>query len=295
MVRDPRSGRTSSAAHGRAASIYRGKFYDYPIVPMNVLRNLGLVEAVRCVCSYLWVRLHPPRDQSTRSRDSSRRDSVGACIATSSRRTARRSGACRAAEISADWGAQRIKDLSLFRAVWEAMTPKRLRNRRQPEKQVTSLIDEFNYPKYGPGMMWERCADIVTERGDEGEPELTRHRDTPRERSCRRSDDRDRRCPDAIRVHARDLVDADRHAPAERCTRMFPKPSAPRPTLCGTARTSRSRSSLPETDSFHRQLDLHQRSRTSRSVGSRTSAAGRPISSRTGARVSDSSCFVERG
>ena len=39
---------------------YRGKFYDYPIVPMNALRNLGPVEAVRCMASYVWVRLHPP-------------------------------------------------------------------------------------------------------------------------------------------------------------------------------------------------------------------------------------------
>src|SRR3954464_2729211 len=40
----------------------RGKFYDYPIVPMNALKNLGFVEAVRCVLSYLWVRIHPPKD-----------------------------------------------------------------------------------------------------------------------------------------------------------------------------------------------------------------------------------------
>ncbi|MDQ1511746.1 MAG: hypothetical protein QOG50_3590, partial [Actinomycetota bacterium] len=42
---------------------YRGKLYDYPLVPMNVLRNLGVVESVRCVASYLWVRVHPPKNQ----------------------------------------------------------------------------------------------------------------------------------------------------------------------------------------------------------------------------------------
>ncbi len=41
---------------------YRGKFYDYPISAMNALRNLGPIEAVRCVGSYLWVRVHPPKD-----------------------------------------------------------------------------------------------------------------------------------------------------------------------------------------------------------------------------------------
>ena len=68
-------------------------------------------------------------------------------------------------EIQADWGAQRIKNLSLLRAVYEALIPKKLRARRSKSQQVTSLIEEFNYPKYGPGMMWERCADIVTAHG----------------------------------------------------------------------------------------------------------------------------------
>ena len=143
---------------------YRGKFYDYPIVPMNALRNLGLVEAVRCVCSYLWVRIHPPRDQSTLEGFVASRFGwrlYRHFFQTQSEKV----WGVPCTEIRADWGAQRIKNLSLFRAVWEAMTPKRLRNRRRPEKQVTSLIEEFNYPKYGPGMMWERCADIVTERG----------------------------------------------------------------------------------------------------------------------------------
>jgi protoporphyrinogen oxidase len=68
-------------------------------------------------------------------------------------------------EIQADWGAQRIKNLSLFRALWEALKPKRLRRRSSKAKQVTSLIEEFNYPKYGPGMMWERCTERVTAMG----------------------------------------------------------------------------------------------------------------------------------
>jgi protoporphyrinogen oxidase len=68
-------------------------------------------------------------------------------------------------EIQADWGAQRIKNLSLFRAVWEALKPKRIRRKAAKTKQVTSLIEEFNYPKYGPGMMWERATELVTAKG----------------------------------------------------------------------------------------------------------------------------------
>ena len=44
---------------------YGGKFYDYPLRAFNALRNLGPIEAVRCVLSYLWVRVRPPKDQST--------------------------------------------------------------------------------------------------------------------------------------------------------------------------------------------------------------------------------------
>ena len=44
---------------------YKGKYYDYPLKPLNALRNLGPVEAVRCVLSYLSVRVRPPKDQTT--------------------------------------------------------------------------------------------------------------------------------------------------------------------------------------------------------------------------------------
>jgi protoporphyrinogen oxidase len=70
-----------------------------------------------------------------------------------------------ASELSADWGAQRIKDLSLFRAVWEAVKPKRSDRSRDKSKMVTSLIEEFNYPKLGPGMMWEVATEKVVAAG----------------------------------------------------------------------------------------------------------------------------------
>ena len=43
---------------------YQGKFYDYPLKAFNALRNLGVLEAVRCVMSYLWVKIRPPEDQT---------------------------------------------------------------------------------------------------------------------------------------------------------------------------------------------------------------------------------------
>ena len=59
----------------------------------------------------------------------------------------------------ADWAAQRVKGLSLGNAIINALTPKR------KQTDITSLIEEFQYPKYGPGMMWERCQDLIEEAG----------------------------------------------------------------------------------------------------------------------------------
>ena len=44
---------------------YQGKYYDYPIKPLNALKNLGPVEAVRCMASYLAVKVRPPKEQKT--------------------------------------------------------------------------------------------------------------------------------------------------------------------------------------------------------------------------------------
>jgi protoporphyrinogen oxidase len=143
---------------------YGGKFYDYPIRPLNALTNLGIVEAFRCVVSYLWVRLRPPREQK------SLEDYI---VANYGRRLYahffktynEKVWGVPASEISADWGAQRIKGMSLFNAVWEPLRAKLLGGRKNRAKQVTSLIEEFQYPKLGPGMMWERCHERVVAAG----------------------------------------------------------------------------------------------------------------------------------
>ena len=65
------------------------------------------------------------------------------------------------AEIQADWVAQRIKNLDLLRAVINSLAP------RRKQTDITSLIEEFEYPRHGPGMMWERCHALVEEQGGE--------------------------------------------------------------------------------------------------------------------------------
>ena len=138
---------------------YNGKYYDYPLKAMNALGNLGVIEAVLCVLSYVWARIRPPEGPEQLRGLGRRPASAGASTATSSRPTPRRCGACRPREMQADWAAQRIKNLSLSKAIVNALLPKR------NQKEITSLIEEFQYPKYGPGMMWERCRDMVEAAG----------------------------------------------------------------------------------------------------------------------------------
>ena len=138
--------------------LYRSRFFDYPLKVANALRGLGLVESVRCVLSYAWVRIKPPRDTSsfegwTASRFGWRLYRIFFKTYTE------KVWGVPATSIRADWAAQRIKNLSLFTAVLHALKPGRRSN------SVTSLIDRFQYPQLGPGMMWEVCRDKVEAAG----------------------------------------------------------------------------------------------------------------------------------
>ncbi len=139
---------------------YQGKFYDYPLKAFNALGNLGIVEAVRCVLSYVWARVNPPKDQTKFE------GYVAAKFGWRLYRTffktyTEKVWGVPADQLEADWAAQRIKNLSLFGAIWNAITPSR------NQKDITSLIEEFEYPRHGPGMMWERCHELVEGQGSD--------------------------------------------------------------------------------------------------------------------------------
>ncbi|MGH9024672.1 MAG: NAD(P)/FAD-dependent oxidoreductase [Acidimicrobiia bacterium] len=137
---------------------YGGKYFDYPLKASNALRNLGPVEAVRCVSSYAWARAKPPKDQTNYE---------NWLIARFGKRLYRmffktyteKVWGIPVSQMPADWAAQRVKGLSLGKAITNALMPKR------NQKELTSLIEEFQYPKYGPGMMWEVCRDKVQAEG----------------------------------------------------------------------------------------------------------------------------------
>ncbi|HEX3426022.1 MAG TPA: NAD(P)/FAD-dependent oxidoreductase [Acidimicrobiales bacterium] len=137
---------------------YKGKYYDYPLKAFNALSNLGAVEAALCVGSYLWARVRPPQDQSNLEGWVAARFGYR-LYRTFFKTYTEKVWGVPATELQADWAAQRIKNLSLSKAVWNAVLPKR------NQKDITSLIEEFQYPKYGPGMMWEVCREKVEALG----------------------------------------------------------------------------------------------------------------------------------
>jgi len=147
----------------RASRIfYGGKFYSYPLKAAEALHKLGLVEAARCVLSYARARLFPVRDP--RNVQDWVSNQFGERLFSIFFKTyTEKVWGMSCKEISADWAAQRIKGLSLGRAIANAFLP-----RRKPANRgavVKTLIDSFRYPRKGPGMLWEECARKVRARG----------------------------------------------------------------------------------------------------------------------------------
>lgn len=137
---------------------YNRKFFDYPLKALNALGGLGIFESIRCVMSYLWVRIRPPKDQSTFEGWTASRFGWRLYRIFFKTYTEKVWGVP-ATTIQADWAAQRIKNLSLAKAILHALSL------RRGSTHVTSLIDEFKYPMFGPGMMWERCAEVIQRSG----------------------------------------------------------------------------------------------------------------------------------
>jgi protoporphyrinogen oxidase len=138
--------------------LYNGAFIDYPIRAVNALKNLGPTEAGLCVVSYLAARIRPPKDQTNYEGWLVARFGWRLYRALFKTYTEKLWGVP-VSEMPADWAAQRVKGLTLGNAIVNALLPKR------NQKNITSLIEEFQYPKYGPGMMWEACRDKVIEQG----------------------------------------------------------------------------------------------------------------------------------
>ncbi len=139
---------------------YRGKFFSYPLKPMEALFKLGILESILCVLSYSLYQLLPVKNPKNFEDWVS--NQFGKRLFNIFFKTyTEKVWGMNCKEISADWAAQRIKGLSLFSAVINALKPKP----KSRDKMIKTLIDSFRYPRKGPGMMWETCAERIKAMG----------------------------------------------------------------------------------------------------------------------------------
>lgn len=148
--------------------LFRRRFFAYPIsLSLEMLRSLGLAEVLQIGMSYLRSRALPRRPE--RSLEDFFVNRFGERLyRTFFKDYTEKVWGIPCERIPPDWGAQRVKGLSVGRALLHA-----IRQRVAPDTSLeqknseTSLIEQFLYPKLGPGQMWERVARRIQERGGE--------------------------------------------------------------------------------------------------------------------------------
>jgi protoporphyrinogen oxidase len=146
------------------------RFFDYPIkLTADTLGKLGLLRTLKIGISYLRARLFPRKGEKSLEDFLINRFGRQLYLTFFKSYTEKVWGVpCE--QISAEWGAQRIKGLSLTTAVLhfvkKAFTPSRNQAIQQKGTE-TSLIEKFLYPKYGPGQLWEHAADLIRNQGGE--------------------------------------------------------------------------------------------------------------------------------
>ena len=151
---------------------YLRKFFDYPItLTSTTLKNLGLARTFRVGTSYLKSRVSQIAPEKSLEDFLINRFGRELYLTFFKSYTEKVWGTpCH--EISAEWGAQRIKGLSLTTAV-KHFAKKALRGKQERVGDVaqkgtdTSLIERFLYPKFGPGQLWEHVADLIRAKGGE--------------------------------------------------------------------------------------------------------------------------------
>ena len=141
--------------------VYQGKYFDYPLKAFNALFNLGIIETIRCIVSYVKARIVPKRHP--KSLEDWVTNQFGERLFKIFFKTyTEKVWGISTKELSADWAAQRIKGLNLLEAIKNALLPQKA---KKGGEVITTLIDEFRYPRRGPGELWERTAEIISQQG----------------------------------------------------------------------------------------------------------------------------------
>ena len=142
---------------------YLKKFFDYPIsLKLQTFTNMGLIRTIKAGFSYLKSIFVKKPEDSLENFYINRFGKV--LYSMFFEKYTEKLWGRHPSEISADWGAQRVKGLSI-KAVLKDAFSKIFGGNKKNKKVETSLIDEFWYPKYGPGQLWETLAEKVQSLG----------------------------------------------------------------------------------------------------------------------------------
>lgn len=143
-------------------------FFDYPIsLNGNTLKNLGPLRLLRIGFSYLWISLFPIREEKTLE-DFFVNRFGSELYRTFFRDYTEKVWGVTCREIRPEWGAQRIKGLSVKKALLHALKKNFAKDVSVAQKETeTSLIEQFLYPKFGPGQLWETVAEEIVKLGGE--------------------------------------------------------------------------------------------------------------------------------
>jgi protoporphyrinogen oxidase len=165
---DPTDGQVMLVRPRLSRIYYRRRFFDYPLrLSVGMLSNLGWLEAALLGSSYTRAKLLPRNPETTLEDFFINRFGHRLYLTFFRDYTEKVWGVpCR--EISAEWGAQRVKGLSITKALAHALRSAVGRDNGVAQKGVeTSLIERFLYPRLGPGQMWEEVASRVVAGGGE--------------------------------------------------------------------------------------------------------------------------------
>jgi protoporphyrinogen oxidase len=145
---------------------YNGKFFSYPLKAFEALLKLGVFTSAACLTSYLYAKMFPIAPART-FHDWVRNQFGERLFQIFFKTYTEKVWGMSCDEISADWAAQRIKGLDLATAVLNGLQRSlRLGGNGSPGADtVKTLIESFQYPRKGPGMMWEAAARRIKAQG----------------------------------------------------------------------------------------------------------------------------------
>jgi protoporphyrinogen oxidase len=135
---------------------YRKKFFYYPLKPLNALLSLGGIESLLIVLSYLWWHLFPHQQEETFEQWVTNRFGKR-LFQTFFKTYTEKVWGIPCTVLKAEWAAQRIKGLSLKTALMHMLL--------RPQQTVKTLIVQFDYPRYGPGMLWNTVQEHTERQG----------------------------------------------------------------------------------------------------------------------------------